>query len=76
MKFSSGSPSGCHALVAAQGAIRHQAVIGDVSMPQMRPLSTHLGMATRADGTPPQPIPRTAREAMAPGARTHYVEAP
>ena len=68
--------SGCHALVAAQRAIRSQAAIGDVSMPKVRPPSTHFGMATRADGTPPQPIQPTAREAMAPGARTRYVEAP
>ena len=67
---------GCHALVAANQRHSPDYVIGDVSMPQVRPPSTHSGMATRADGTPPQPIPRTAREAMAPRARTHSVEAP
>jgi hypothetical protein len=68
--------SGCHALVAAQRAIRSQPAIGDVSMPKVRPPSTHFGMATRADCTTPPAIPSTAREAMAPRARMHSVEAP
>jgi len=71
------SSSGCHALVAANTRITPTTVVGDVSMPRVRPLSTHFGMATRADYTPQRPIPRTAREAMAPSPKDQdHTEAP
>ena len=44
---------GCHALVAANVAIRGRNPVGDVSMPDVLTLP-HPGMATRADDASPQ----------------------
>jgi hypothetical protein len=68
--------SGCHAHAAANPRLLPTTAIGDVSM--LKPLDW-----PRTSTWPPGPTaplrpsrPITARVAMAPGAQTHYVEAP